>query len=204
VPQYWSSEDKVENEDFWSEIYQNEKPPWDLDQPAPALVDMLPRLKLSKSRILVLGCGAGHDAAFFAKAGHVVTAVDFSPEAIERGRKLYGEFKNLQFVEADIFNLPQDMQGSYDLIFEQTCFCAVNPTLRSRLVSIWRGLLAEQGFLMGVFFVNEKKKGPPYGASEWEIRERLKKGFHFVFWGRLKNSIERRYGKELLVYAQKK
>jgi hypothetical protein len=49
-----------------------------------------------------------------------------------------------------------------------------------------------------------KKQGPPYGGSEWELRQRLKDSFQFVFWGRWQKSLPKRQGKELFVYAQKK
>ena len=57
---------------------------------------------------------------------------------------------------------------------------------------------------MGVFFAMDKMQGPPFGGTEWELRERIKKHFHFIFWGRSHESIERRDGKEFVVYAQKK
>jgi hypothetical protein len=50
----------------------------------------------------------------------------------------------------------------------------------------------------------DNMQGPPFGGTEWELRERLKKYFHFIFWGRSHESIQRRDGKELTVYAQKK
>jgi hypothetical protein len=46
--------------------------------------------------------------------------------------------------------------------------------------------------------------GPPFGSSEWEIRERLKKFFDFLYWTRWKTTPEDRLGIELIVYAQKK
>jgi SAM-dependent methyltransferase len=165
---------------------------------------MLPRLKLPPSRVLVLGCGSGNDAAHFAKHGHFVTAVDISPEAIQRGKTKYGEEKNLRFIQEDIFRLPTEMYGQFDLIFEHTCFCAIDPRRRNELISLWKKFLTPQGHLLAIFFTMEKRGSPPFGGSEWELRERLKKSFQFVFWGRWRQSVERRLGKELLVYAQKK
>ncbi len=203
LPPWLDSRPDVHTEKYWSQIYQTEEPGWELNQPTPALIDMLPRLKLPKSRVLVLGCGSGNDAAFFAEQGHVVTAVDISPEALSRGKSKYGHL-NIHWLEADIFKLGNDHTQSYDIVFEHTCHCAINPSLRPKLVETWRRLLAPGGYLLGVFFAMEKKQGPPFGGTEWELRERLKKYFHFVFWGRWHQSIQRRDGKEFLVYAQKK
>lgn len=194
----------VESEKFWSDLYKSKDTGWDLNQPAPALKDMLPRLKLPKSKVLVLGSGRAHDAALFAELGHVVTAVDISPDAIAEAKKLYGHYPNLNFMVADALHLPQNMHNSFDIVFEQTCFCAINPSLRSDLVKAWRKYLHDQGMLLGIFFVVEKPSGPPFGGSEWEIRQRLKEHFQFLFWGRWKNSVPKRQGRELFVYAKKK
>ncbi len=205
VPPYWNSETDVEKESFWSQIYKREENPgWNLGEPAEALKDMFQRLKISRSRILVLGCGEGHDAAFFAQAGHVVTAVDISPIALERAKKLYGHMENLTFVEADLFNLPRNFDAAFDIVFEHTCYCAINPELRQDLVKVWNRVLADGGHLMGVFFAMEKRQGPPFGGSEWELRQRVKNNYIPIFWGRWQTSVPNRQGKEFFVYAKKK
>ncbi|MGZ3772503.1 MAG: class I SAM-dependent methyltransferase [Pseudobdellovibrionaceae bacterium] len=204
IPEYWPTNHNVEKSQFWSQIYKTEpNPGWNLGKPAEALKDMLPRLKISRSRVLVLGCGEGHDAAFFAQAGHVVTAVDFSEEALERARKLYGDIENLHFFQGDIFKLPRDFDQAFDIVFEHTCYCAVNPAKRKDLVKVWNRTLVSGGYLMGVFFAFEKRQGPPYGGTEWEVRQRLKSNYQPVFWGRWQKSIPSRQGKELFVYAKK-
>lgn len=204
VPNYWTDNKNVEKEQHWTQIYKSEENPgWNLGAPAEALKDMLPRLKISRSRILVLGCGEGHDAAFFAEAGHLVTAVDISPLAIEKAQKLYGHFENLKFEQGDLFNLPRDFDQSFDIIFEHTCYCAVNPTKRNALVKIWNRLLSPGGHLMGVFFVFERRQSTPYGGTEWELRQRLKPFYLPIFWGRWQQSVARRQGRELFVYMKK-
>lgn len=204
VGPWLTSKPDIRQESYWTQIYRTEEPGWEMQKPAPALADMLPRLKLPKLRVLVLGCGSGNDAAFFASQGHVVTAVDFSPEAIARGREKYGSLTNLQFIQKDIFDLDSSWTHRFDLVFEHTCYCAIPPERRNELISIWRRVLVPGGQLLGVFFAMERRNGPPFGGSEWELRERLKKYFHFQFWGRWHQSEARRNGKELFVFATKK
>lgn len=204
VPPWLDAHPEGRENPFWREIYQTQTPPWDLGQESPALPLILPQLKLSKSRVLVLGSGAGHDAAYFAKQGHSVTAVDFSPEAIAQAKQKYGSLENLKLVQEDIFKLPPAWNGSFDLVFEHTCYCAVTPERRNELVQVWRRMLHGQGHMLGVFFVMEKRFGPPFGGSEWELRERFKKHFEFLFWTRWRASVERRKGQELVVYAKKR
>ena len=189
--------------DFWSKIYREKAPGWELDAVSPVFAAFVPRLKLPKCRVLVLGAGSGNDAAFFADLGHVVTAVDFSEEAIVRARAKYGHKSELRFVRADVFDLPAAMTGAFDLIVEHACFCAVNPVRRAELVRVWRRCLAEGGHVLGLFFTIDRRRGPPVGCSEWELRARLQNLFRTLYWFRSRNSLEARAGQEVLVYVQK-
>lgn len=204
TPEYYFENPNLSDSEFWTDIYNEGNPGWDLGEPAVAFKDMIQRIKLPKCRILVLGCGAGHDAALFAQAGHVVTAVDFSAGAIQQAKKLYGHLENISFLQQDIFTLPHEWNGSFDVIIEHTCFCAIDPHRRKEMVKLWRRLLHEEGQLMAVFFAMLKRAGPPYGSSEWEIRELLKDSFQFLFWGRWRKSIPRREGRELFVLGKKR
>lgn len=215
-------ETDVEKSDWWDKIYTGEtpsvtspdhqkssahfavNPAWNLEETTTTLKDMLPRMKLPKSRILILGCGDSHDAAFFAQNGHKVTAVDISEHAIERSKKLYGHFDNITWLQSDIFKLPQSFDGAFDLVYEYTCLCAINPKLRSQLVQVWSRCLHDQGQLMATFFCMHKREGPPFGATEWELRELTKKRFQPLIWNRWRKSISRRQGRELFVLAQKR
>ena len=194
---------EVTQDGFWTNIYKNEEPGWEMHGVNPALPEILPQLKLSRAKILVLGCGSGHDAAFLAEAGHVVTAVDFSQEAINRATELYGKLENLSLVKADAFKLPDNWTARFDLILEHTCYCAISPDRRNDLVKVWRRVLTPQGRLLGIFFVTDKRDGPAFGGSEWEVRERLRKNFSFMYWTRWRRSVENRKGLELVVFAQK-
>ena len=189
---------------WWTDVYVKENAPWDLGAPSRALPTLVPQLKLTRCRVLVLGAGSGNDAAWFAEQGHIVTAIDFSEEAIARAKAKYGHLTNLTFEQRDLFQLPTSMNSSYDLVFEHTLYCAISPNRRPELVKVWRRVLTDHGHLMGVFFAMDKLKGPPYGGSEWEVRARLEKGFRPLYWNRLREANrETRLGIELFVYAQK-
>lgn len=192
-----------EQPDFWSQLYNHNDTGWDLNSHHPALDQLIPQLKLSKSRVAILGSGRSHDAAFFARQGHLVTAFDYSEVALAEAKKLYGDIPNLKFVTADIFNLPNGWNGQFDVVFDHTLYCAVLPSLRAQLGKIWSRLLVSSGFLLGIFFVVEKRTGPPWGATEWEIRSRTMKQFRHLYWQRLRMGPPRRLGRELFVMAQR-
>lgn len=200
---FWEEQPHVEGVEHWDPSYEpNVKARWDLGEPNRALVDMLPKLKLAKSRVLVLGCGEGHDAAFFAEGGHAVTAVDISEAAIARAQQHY-QHKNIRWIVGDLFELTAVQEEKFDIIFEHTCYCAINPTRRNELVKIWNRCLSEGGHLMATFFTFCSRQGPPFGTTEWEVRQRLQKTFEPLFWGRWENSIPGRQGKETFVYARR-
>ena len=190
--------------DFWDAQYadfakQKVAPSWDLSGPHPAFHAIFSQLKIPTSRILILGSGKGHDANFFAAQGHLVTGVDFSREAIEASKQSYGQRTNLSFVHSDLFKMPEEFVGSFDVIVEHTCYCAIPPSRRSELVKVWKKALVPGGLVVGVFFVFDRDSGPPFGSSEWELRQRFKKDFQFLYWTRLKNSPPGRMGSELSI-----
>ncbi len=198
-----SNNHDTRNESFWTDIYQTEDPGWDLKVPHPCLQSTLNQLKLNKCRILNLGCGTGTDAHFFASLGHIVTGVDFSPEAISQAKKKYEGTKNLNFIQKDVFDVTPEELGHFDLIYEHTLYCAISPDRRNALKKKWLQMLTDKGQLLGVFFTMHKRFGPPFGGSEWEIQQRLKKDFRFLYWTRSKLSPGKRMGKELIVFAEK-
>jgi SAM-dependent methyltransferase len=213
--------------DWWNEIYQKGDMRWDNGGAHPLLDFLIPALKLTRCRVLVLGCGTGHDAAWWEKRGHIVTAVDFSHEAIERARSIHGERESMRWIEADVLNLPSGdsrfAPGNFDIIFENTLFCAIPPGERETLVRNWYRLLSRRGRLVGLVPVMDKLAGPPFGTSEWEMRKRLleptsylkssaqapaqasarRARFVSLLWNREKNSIEKWLGKELYFVVEK-
>ncbi len=198
-----SSAGDVNQDSFWTAIYKgDEEPGWNLHKAAPALVDVLPRIKLPKSRVLVLGCGEGFDAHHFAEAGHIVTAIDFSEEALSRAKKRFGGDK-IQWVQADALAFQPAWADSFDVVFDHTFYCAIDPTRRGELADLWFRYLTPGGQLLGIFFAMDRPSGPPFGGSEWEMRQRLQKRFQFLLWGRVKDSPPARLGKEFLVLARK-
>src|SRR5687768_10519287 len=68
------------NEADWEARYQSGDMPWEKSEPSPGLVDFLAaRPELPRGTVLVPGCGTGHDARVWAKAGFAVTGFDLAP-----------------------------------------------------------------------------------------------------------------------------
>jgi len=95
-------------------------------------------------------------------------------------------------------------QGEYDLILEQTFFCALPPTMREKYVLKMYLLLAKKGLLVGLSFNKKFESGPPFGGSLTEYQKLFKNHFTFLQLDLCLNSIKPRSNSELFVEFVKK
>lgn len=65
------------------------------------------------SRVIDVGCGTGHDAAFLAQLGLDVIAVDISPEMCRLARKRLAGIENVRVLEADSDHLAK-LENTFD------------------------------------------------------------------------------------------
>ena len=155
--------------------------PWDKGQAALPLREYLSRNKLS-GKVLLPGCGKGHDARLFASHGCDVTGLDISRKAIEEAEKL-SDGGDEQYIVADFFELPELLIAEFDGIIEHTCFCAISQEQRPLyLESVLRALRPE-GWLLGVFFIetnNEDEEGPPLSVSSRELDQFFSRDFELI------------------------
>ena len=69
----------------WDETYRHhgyKELPWETVEPDKELVRILKQKKITKCKVLDIGCGAGTNSIFLAKNGFDVTGIDISPIAI--------------------------------------------------------------------------------------------------------------------------
>ena len=182
----------------WDDRWRRADTPWDMSEPAPPLVAAVARGDLAPpARVLVPGCGAGHDVRFLASRGFLVTGIDISPLALTKARELAAsDGVAAEFVEADLFALPPALRG-YDAVWEHTCFCAIDPSLRDAYVDAVADALRPGGRLVGLFFAITPEKGPPFGATDAEIRHRFARRFAVDVLRPATDSHPARLGREL-------
>jgi len=157
----------------WQRRYEQNDTPWDKGLPAPALVDYLAKNTIS-ARVLVPGCGKGHEVRALAKQpGCSAAGLDLSPAAVAEARRLAAEAgieKTSSFIEGDFFRLPAEMIGSFDWVVEHTCFCAIEPRLRSDYVVAAASALRAEGKIFAIFYLNpDTETGPPFAVSTEEL-----------------------------------
>jgi len=95
--------------------------------------------------------------------------------------------------------------GSFDLIIEQTFFCAIHPSLRSQYVVKTNQLLLPKGRLVGLLFnVPLHKDRPPFGGSKAEYVGFFQPHFMIKKMEACYNSHYTRQGREVFIHFIKK
>ncbi|MEM9281609.1 MAG: methyltransferase domain-containing protein [Verrucomicrobiota bacterium] len=171
----------------WEYQYQTQQTPWEKGAPAPPLLEWLDHHPETISgRLLVPGCGTGHDVRALAgqtKASPLV-GLDVSETALEIARS-HAPAGNETYLLDDLFVLPESQGGTYDWVFEHTCFCAILPSQREDYVEAVHQLLKPGGQLLAVFFLDPYDDdhppggGPPHGTSLDELQERFEASGRF-------------------------
>jgi SAM-dependent methyltransferase len=166
----------VRTTDFWEQRYREGRTGWDLGGPTSVFVQLLESKDAPKpDKILVVGCGKGHDVLLFANHGFDALGVDFAPSAIEIGTRAAREAglsEKARFEQADIFDLPGRYPAHFDYVLERACYCAIDPADRKRYVETTAALLKPGGRIIGQFFLGpQTKPGPPFATTVGELKE---------------------------------
>ena len=183
---------------WWDQRYREGSDRWELGAPAPPLQRFLAehgQAPLPPGRVLVPGCGRGHEAALLAALGFDVVGLDFSGEAIREARRCHGEaIGRLRWLQADLLDSAALERlglgaGSCDGVLEHTCYCAIDPGLRPAYRQSVLRLLKPQGWLLGLFWCHGRPGGPPYGSDANQLlAEFTAAGFQQQLWFPATNS----------------
>ncbi len=193
------------NPDFWQSIYSRGAP-WDLGQATPVFRRLAESGRFSPGPLIVLGAGRGWDARLFASHGFQVTAVDFAAQAVEEMHRLADPGAPVEILQADIFDLPDELDGSFEYVLEYTCFCAIDPSRRPAYADLVARLLRPAGtYIALVFPIEDRPGGPPFGVDPDELIRLLEgRGFDLLQRERPADTIKPRRGREELVILKKR
>lgn len=186
----------------WEERYRNETTGWDIGHISTPLKDYFDQLKNKNISILIPGGGNGYEAGYLYENGFTnIYLLDIAPTPLKNFSKKYPNFPNSQLVEENFF----DHNGSYDLIVEQTFFCAINPKHRQAYAQKAFQLLKPKGKLVGLLWsVPLNKDHPPFGGNKAEYTNYFAPYFHYLHFENSYNSIKPRAERELFLLAEKK
>lgn len=182
---------------YWETRYQTHQTGWDLGAVSPPLKAYADQLTDKALKILIPGAGNGYEAEYLVNSGFTdVTVLDLAPSPLAHLRERVGETPSLRLVQGDFFAHAE----RYDLILEQTFFCALDPALRPAYARKAHELLNPGGKLVGLLFnVDFEHEGPPFGGSEDEYRTLFAPLFRLDALETAYNSVKPRAGRELFI-----
>ncbi len=188
----------------WELRYQTGDTPWDKGEPSPGLVDFLMTGRaLPKGRVLVPGCGCGHDARAWAKAGFVTTGQDVAKSAVEIAKARTEDLLRhmIEFVEGDF--LQHQPLEPFDWLFEHTLYCAIDPDQRDAYRAAACRWLKPGGHFLAVHYLIPDTDGPPFGTTTEEVSARFSPDFELLeSW--IPRSYPNRAGMERMFWWRKK
>ncbi len=188
------------NKEFWESKYNHQQTGWDIGYPATPLVEYIDQLTDKDLKILIPGCGRAYELEYLWKNGFKnVFGLDLAPSAAKEFLKRVPDFPVNQFFTDSFWDLSQ----KFDLIIEQTFFCAISPLSREDYISKMAEITNPSGKVVGLLFdFPLTEEGPPFGGSLEEYKKRFEE--HFTFYiEKSHNSIKPRQGKEYFFIAKK-
>ncbi|WP_394760031.1 methyltransferase domain-containing protein [Flavobacterium sp.] len=190
------------NNKYWENRYQTNDISWDTGKITTPLKEYIDQLEDKSIKILIPGCGNGYEFEYLINNGFENSfVVDYAQNPIDNLKDRMPNYNPNQLILSDFF----EHEGSYDLIIEQTFFCALNPELRTKYVEKIVSLLSPKGKLMGLFFQFPlTEAGPPFGGSKEEYLKLFSTSFEIKTLETAHNSIKPRLGNELFFIFTKK
>lgn len=189
------------DKEYWANRYKNNDTGWDIGDISTPLKEYIDKLNDKTISILIPGAGNAHEVEYlFNKGFKNVFLLDIAHEPIENFKKRVPNFPTNHLLVGDFF----EQKGQYDLIIEQTFFCAIHPELRPKYVSKMNELLNPSGKLVGLLFnipLNTDK--PPFGGNKNEYLNLFASHLNIIEMDPAKNSIKPRENNELFFICSK-
>lgn len=202
------TQNKFLDDSYWSERYQSQKIGWDIGEASTPISEYINQIEDKSILVLIPGCGNAYEAKLLLDIGFTnVTLIDISEtliNALKVELKTHTAQGNCTLIHGDFF----DLQESFDLIIEQTFFCALDPDLRASYVEKMYDLLNPDGKIVGLMFNRSFEEGPnagnpPFGGSVTEYRGLFEPKFKIEKLEEAYNSIPSRQGSEVFVKFRK-
>jgi SAM-dependent methyltransferase len=190
------------DQNYWNERWQKNETGWDMGQASTAIVEYMAQFPNKNARILIPGCGNAYEAEFLVANGFTnITLIDIAPKAVEALQEKFAEIPQVTVLCEDFFN----HKGCYELIIEQTFFCAIPPFRRKEYVEKTANLLNENGKIIGVLFDKQfNQPFPPFGGCPCEYKPIFEPHFTIKTMDECYNSIPSRANAEVFINLIKK
>ena len=186
----------------WDKRYQEKNTGWDLGKISPPLKKIIDELKDLSQKILLPGAGNAYEAEYLYQKGFKnVFVLDIAETPLQNFKNRCPWFPESQLLHQDFFSL----ETKFDLVLEQTFFCALPPNRRANYASKMAEIIPKAKCLTGVLFdFALTEKGPPFGGSKEEYFSYFNPYFEIEKMERAENSYPDRQGKELVIKLKRK
>lgn len=192
--------EKPLDQNYWDAQYQNDSTGWDLGCLAPPIKNYFDTIEDKSIAILIPGCGNSYEAEYLLAQGFTnVTVIDIAPTLVENLKSKFKGNSNINIILGDFFELDK----TFDLIVEQTFFCALPPSMRQKYVWKMHQLLSNNGKIAGLLFNRSFDVSPPFGGSKSEYELLFATAFDFWKIEICQNSIDKRKDSELAIEFKK-
>ena len=124
-----------------------------------------------QGRAIDIGCGLGDNAEALAAAGYDVTAFDLSQTAVDWAKKRFAD-SPVRYQSADLFNLPDEWTGAFDLVHETYTLQAMKTPERARAFAPLARLVKPGGRLLVICRSKPEgtePEGPPWPLARSEF-----------------------------------
>lgn len=187
------------DQSYWESRYNQQETPWDVGEITTPLKEYIDHLTSTSKKVLIPGGGNSYEAEYIFKKGFSnTTVVDISHQPLENIKERILTFPSQNLICDDFFK----HKGSYDLILEQTFFCALHPDKRAAYAKKMSELLVPGGKLVGVLFDADFEGGPPFGGHKEEYLRYFLPYFKIKTFETCYNSIPPRAGRELFIILE--
>ena len=128
----------MNQKEYWTQRYLDNSTSWNLGYPSTPIKTYIDQINNKDLKILIPGAGNGYEAEYLYELDFPnVYIADISHIPLKNLKERVPNYPDDKLINDNFFNL----KGQYDLIIEQTFFCAINPNLRIEYVNQVRALL---------------------------------------------------------------
>lgn len=176
-----------EREKFFQDVYNNADGdaadvPWADLAAKDRLANWLEENPDHEGRAIDVGCGLGDNAEALSEAWYETIGFDFSPKAISWAKQRF-EDSDVTYRQMDLFDLPQEWIGAFDLVHECYTLQSIPPETLEKSIPAVASLVAPNGILLVYSRIRDDGgdvNGPPWPLEETQIMSFTNHGLELV------------------------
>jgi thiopurine S-methyltransferase len=136
---------EILDEKYWSSRYQSNQIGWDIGSVSNPIKQYCDQLVDKSIKILIPGAGNSHEAEYLINLGFEnVFVCDLAIEPLLNLKTRCPKITEKNLLHCDFFELDSNT-FKFDLIIEQTFFCALDPSLREKYFQKMNSVLIKNG-----------------------------------------------------------